>query len=670
MVGNPPIDESPRPAKEPTRVKSRDASSHPSLWNWVTIALLCVAAAAILRIGLVAATNLRLLYLTFSPAIMTAALLAGWRAGVLATALSCLLALFFDWPYVPKPNALPTMSRTDEVTALVAFLLTSAYIVWLGDRTLRATRAERSATAERRRFQERLEHFIEAVSDGFLALDRDGNIVFANAQAARLTGRPAGQLLGRHFRDVYPDAVGTRVDQTYRRAVDTGEPQHLVELYPPLARWFEIHVYPSDDGLSIFFQDVTERLQAEERKARLLETERAAREEAERAGRMKDEFLATLSHELRTPLNAILGWATLLRAGGAGAGGAADDFQQGLETIERNARAQTQIVEDLLDMSRIISGKVRMDVGPVNLADVAAAAVEALRPAADARGLRLEVVLDPRTDIVSGDPARLQQVCWNILSNAVKFTPRGGKVQVVLARVNSHVELAVADTGQGIAPEFLPHVFERFRQADASSTRRHGGLGLGLAIAKHLIELHGGTIRAQSDGEGKGATFTISLPVAVVQRATDAPEQRQSAGADLPRPPAPIASLSGIKALVVDDDPDAQDLIRRVLASAGASVLAVGSANEALAALRDFAPDVLVSDIGMPDVDGYEFLRRARAAEDGKLPKTPAIALTAFARSEDRTRAMLAGYLMHIAKPVEPTELVAAVATAAGRTGA
>jgi PAS domain S-box-containing protein len=403
---------------------------------------------------------------------------------------------------------------------------------------------------------------------------------------------------------------------------------------------------------------------AEERKE-LLESERSARGAAERMSELKDEFLATLSHELRTPLSAILGWAHILRRGVKSEA----DLHKGLDTIERNARVQTRLIEDLLDMSRIASGKVRLDIQPVAPVAFIEAAIETVRPAADAKGIRLEKLLDPSAGPISGDPGRLQQVIWNLLSNAIKFTPKEGKVQVVLERVNSHIEISVADTGIGIKPEFLAHVFERFRQGDASTTRAHGGLGLGLSIVKNLVELHGGTVRAESVGEGRGATFSVALPLPIAHRGSYEasrlhPQSATAAAIDFRRP-----DLSGIKVLVVDDEPDARELIKRLLSECAAEVLAAATAAEALEMVRRHRPHVLVSDIGMPEVDGFELLRRVRALGDAGGGRLPAIALTAFARSDDRTRALRAGFLVHVSKPVEASELVATVAAVAGRTG-
>jgi signal transduction histidine kinase/CheY-like chemotaxis protein len=398
---------------------------------------------------------------------------------------------------------------------------------------------------------------------------------------------------------------------------------------------------------------------AEEREL-LLESERSARTTAERMSEMKDEFLATLSHELRTPLNAIVGWSQVLRQGARDEA----DLQRGLDVIERNARSQAQLIDDLLDMSRITSGKMRLDVQPLLPSTFIEAAVETVRPAADAKGIRLEKVLDPAAGPISGDSGRLQQVLWNLLSNAVKFTPRGGKVQILLERVNSHIELSVADTGAGIDAGFLPHLFERFRQADASTTRQSGGLGLGLSIVRHLVELHGGTVRVQSPGAGLGTTVTVTLPLMVMQRQQEVGDRHPKSPPEVPTPYTP-SDLSGIRVLVVDDQDDALDLIRRVLTDCEAEVFTASSAAEALALVEAHRPRVLLSDIGMPGTDGYELLRRVRALGADRGGRVPAIALTAFARSEDRTRALRAGFLVHLSKPVDPSELVATVASVA-----
>jgi PAS domain S-box-containing protein len=383
--------------------------------------------------------------------------------------------------------------------------------------------------------------------------------------------------------------------------------------------------------------------------------------EAQQANRMKDEFLATLSHELRTPLNAIVGWVKLLQSGGLDA----DTARRAVATIDRNARAQTQLIEDILDVSRIVAGKVNLNVAPVDLNAVADGALDSVRHAAEAKGIALHAP-GPGEPIhnVRGDPDRLQQVVWNLLSNAIKFTPRGGNVWLRLAHLDGSAEIEVRDDGLGIKPEFLPHVFERFRQSDSSSTRPHGGLGLGLAIARHLVELHGGTVEVHSEGEGQGATFRVRLPVAVEA----APAEVQAVGPAAPVTAAP--RLSGVRVLVVEDEADTRELMRTVLGQLGADVRLAGSAREALEAIDDQTPDVLLSDIEMPEIDGYALMRTVRERAPDKGGLVPAAALTAYARSEDRLRALRAGYQVHLAKPVEPAELAAVVASLAGRPGA
>jgi len=400
---------------------------------------------------------------------------------------------------------------------------------------------------------------------------------------------------------------------------------------------------------------------AAEQRANLLEAERAARVEIERTSQLKDEFLATLSHELRTPLTAILGWAQMLGRGTM----KAEDVTEGIAVIERNARVQTKLIADLLDMSRIISGKMRLDLGRVDLPDVVQQAVQSVRHAADAKEVRLQMILEPHAGPIRGDSNRLQQCVWNLVSNAIKFTPKGGRIQVSLQRIDSHVEIAVADTGEGIGSEFLPHIFERFRQGDASITRKHGGLGLGLSIVKQLVEMHGGTIHATSAGEGQGSKFWINLPLMVV-------DHPQEGGRDQHRLAASQAkedehpTLAGVRVLVVDDESDARDLVRRVLEESGAKVLMAATASDGLGIVRSEHVDVIVSDIGMPGTDGYDFIRSVRQI-DSSAGGIPAAALTAFARAEDRTRALRAGYQIHVAKPVDATELTAVVATLAAR---
>ncbi|HLM03003.1 MAG TPA: ATP-binding protein, partial [Pyrinomonadaceae bacterium] len=413
------------------------------------------------------------------------------------------------------------------------------------------------------------------------------------------------------------------------------------------------------DNARLFEEAQRERAKAERiaaDNARLLE-------EAKEANRLKDEFLATVSHELRTPLTSITGWVRMLRSG------VLDEPQQAraLETIDRNTRAQTQIIEDLLDISRIISGKLRLDIRLVEMESIIEAAFESARPAAEAKNIRLHMLLDRKASPVAGDADRLQQVVWNLVSNAVKFTPKGGRIQVRLERINSHVEISVSDTGQGIAPEFLPYVFERFRQGDSSIARRYGGLGLGLAIVRQLVEMHGGTVSATSPGENQGATFTVTLPLAVVH--SQSFDHRAEAARSHEDTHAKISfkcppQLDGLRVLVVDDETDAREMLTFVLNQCQAVVQAASSASEALEMMKEFNPHVLVSDVGMPEEDGYDLIRKVRLREKAENQKPiPAIALTAYTRIEDRMQALSAGFQTHVPKPVEPAELAAVIAS-------
>ncbi|HEU4432822.1 MAG TPA: ATP-binding protein, partial [Pyrinomonadaceae bacterium] len=392
---------------------------------------------------------------------------------------------------------------------------------------------------------------------------------------------------------------------------------------------------------------------------RLLKLERTARQAAEESNRLKDEFLATVSHELRTPLTAILGWSRLLEDGSVEDG----ISKQAIETICRNAKAQAQIVDDILDVSRIITGNLYLDLQPLELAPVVKNAINVVRPTADAKGIKIETRLAATQAMVSGDANRLQQVIWNLLSNAVKFTSSGGCVTVRLSHVGSNVEIRVSDTGQGISREFMPYVFDRFRQADSTTTRHHGGLGLGLAIARHLVEIHGGTIKAESAGEGCGATFTIKLPVIERSAKTAVYVDARENGAKAVAP----QLLSGVNVLLVDDDSDTLKLMTTALTRRQANVTAVSSAGEAIKAIRRRRPDVLVSDIAMPDEDGYGLIQKIRSLENGETESIPAVAITAYAKEEDREKALSSGFQIYLAKPVELAELISVVARAARR---
>ena len=531
---------------------------------------------------------------------------------------------------------------------------------------------DRKHAAEALRLSEqRLRQMADTMAHMIWVTRPDGYHEWFNRRWYEFTGVPEGSTDGEEWNGVFHPDDQARARAKWPQSLETGdsyEIEYRLRHHSGEYRWVLGRALPirNERGhIERWFgtcTDIHAMRQLVDEREHLLQSEQAARIEAERASRMKDEFLATLSHEIRTPLNAILGWATMLRSGRFSADGAAE----GLEIIERNARVQTQMIEDLLDMSRIISGKLRLDVQRIDLADVIRAAAETVAPAAGAKDIHVQLVLDPLVGPVSGDPNRLQQVFWNLLSNAIKFTPKGGRVQVLLERINSQLEVSVIDTGEGIDPVFLPHVFDRFRQADATTTRRHGGLGLGLAIVKQLTELHGGTIRAKSPGKGHGATFIASLPLTVIHPEVEPQPPRRHPAAD-PTPPMVDGSvpIAGVRVLVVDDEPDARALLRRLFEERDAVVSTASSAAEALLVLQAQRPDVLVSDVGMPNEDGYSLIRRVRALAPEHGGRTPAIALTAYARAEDRVRALVAGFQHHLSKPIEPMELIAVVASLA-----
>jgi len=540
---------------------------------------------------------------------------------------------------------------------------------YAAERSLRESqRAQRTAEVALQRAEDKrqvLAAIVESSDDAIISETLDGVITSWNQAAERTLGYTAAEIVGKPVSTLMPaehsEDLG-RILERIRRGerVDHFETKRLTKDGRVID--VSLSVSPIRDaagqiiGASKVARDITDRKKTEEERERLLAA-------AESANRMKDDFLATLSHELRTPLNAIVGWAKILRSSKVDA----EDREEGLSAIERNSLVQVQLVEDLLDVSRISSGNLRLDVQRVNLSEVIEAGVAAVMPAANAKDIRVHKVLDSLAGPVTGDAARLQQVVWNLLSNAVKFTPKGGKVQVLLERVNSHVEISVTDTGIGIKPEFLPHVFDRFRQADGSTTRRHAGLGLGLAIVKQLVEMHGGSIRAKSPGEGQGSTFTVMLPITVVHPERPGPDKIRPKESDSTEDICRNGALSGLKVLVVDNEPDARQLIQRVLADCHARVAVASSSTEALAMITQFRPDVIVSDIGMPDQDGYDLIRAVRA--DPATRDIPAAALTAFARPEDRKRSLLAGFQTHVAKPVDPAELTAVIASLAFRTG-
>jgi len=526
---------------------------------------------------------------------------------------------------------------------------------------------------ERRRGEEALRHseerfrlLVEAVEDyAIFMLDPRGNIASWNRGAERIKGYQADEILGRHFSTFYrPEDVRSGHPQ-HELAVASSEGHYREEAWRVRKDgslfWADVTITAVRDhtgtlrGFAKVTRDLTQRREADQRQLQLFR-EQTARAEAEKANQIKDEFLAVLSHELRTPLNAIVGWAHLLRSPGSLP---PEQVTRGLEAIERNATIQTQIVSDVLDISRITSGKVRLSPRRVDVRDVVTAAVDTTRLAAEAKRIDLQSTLPPDPQVVWADADRLQQVVLNLLSNAVKFTPPRGRVEATLTARDSRIALTVRDNGMGIAPEFLPHVFETFRQADASSSRTHGGLGLGLAIVKRLVELHGGQVSAQSEGEGRGTAVTVTLPVLAVASPAAAAHSSE----------APAAThLSGISVLLVDDHADSRELLTAFLEGLGVVVYGAADADEGLALLRKARPDVLVSDIEMPGESGYVLIQKVRALPPEAGGLTPAIALTAYARADDRMQALAAGFQAHLAKPALPEELAAAIAAVVGWT--
>lgn len=532
-----------------------------------------------------------------------------------------------------------------------------------------------------RRSEERFRLLVEGVPDhAIFMLDVNGVVATWNMGAQRIKGYAAGEIIGRHFSAFYPPDVRESgwPDYELQVAADQGS---FVDAGWRVRKdgttfWASVTITALRDdagrliGFAKLTQDLTQRKRAEavevagqERDA-LLEAERGARMAAQRATRIKDEFLATLSHELRTPLSAILGWTHVLLK--ADANLEPKELRRAAEVIDRNARAQVKLIDDLLDLSKIMSGKIGLDLQRISMEDVVQAAVDSCTPSADAKDIRLIARMARPSPIVNADGARLQQVVWNLLSNAIKFTPRGGQVQIVVERDGPQVGLNVIDNGIGIPATFLPHVFDRFAQKDSSTTRSFGGLGLGLAIAKQLVELHGGTIQANSPGEGAGSTFRIELPAATVPSRSQSEQAVQIKALAPPAEAAVTGQLVGVHVFVIDDEPDARHLLRWVLEDRGAKVTDFVAAEDALVALQAARPAVIVSDIGMPRMDGFQFMRTVRASERGD-ERIPALALTAFARAEDREKALLAGFQAHLAKPFNVEECVLLIADLARR---
>jgi PAS domain S-box-containing protein len=512
---------------------------------------------------------------------------------------------------------------------------------------------------------------VDSSDDAIVSKTLDGVITSWNRAAERIFGYTAEEAIGQHITLIIPlerhheeDNVlnhirrGEKIDhfETIRQTKDGRRINISLTVSPVRNATGKII------GASKVARDITDQKRLDAERHRLLAQEQAARQTAEEANRLKDEFLATISHELRNPLNSIVGWAELLRRGQLNE----KVTTRAIAAIASAAHAQEQLISDLLDVSRIVSGRLRLDVRPLQLIEVLKNAVDAIRPALDAKQIRLQQIIDPNASPMTGDPDRLRQIFWNLLSNAAKFTPKNGWIRLLSQRINSHVEIIVSDNGIGIEPEFLPFVFDRFRQAETGTTRQTTGLGLGLAIVRHLVELHGGSVRADSKGAGEGASFTVKLPILIAPG--------DVAGADRVHPTAhelntsmKAPSLKELKILVVDDEEGAREVATVILAQAEAEVRSAASASAALQIMDTWRPDVLVADIGMPEVDGYDFIRLVRARDAEKGGRVPAIALTAFARTQDRLRVLSSGFQMHVPKPLQPEELVTVVASVAQR---
>jgi PAS domain S-box-containing protein len=512
---------------------------------------------------------------------------------------------------------------------------------------------------------------VDSSDDAIVSKTLDGIITSWNRGAENIFGYTAAEAIGQHITLIIPrerhpeeDHVlasirrGEKIDhfETVRQTKD-GRRLHISLTVSPI-KDAEGRII----GASKIARDITARKKQEEERAILAEREEAARRAAEEASRLKDDFIATVSHELRNPLNSIVGWAGIMRSRKLDE----KTSMRAIDAIMRAAQAQDQIISDLLDISRITSGRMRLDIRPLHIIDVLESAIEAIRPAAEAKQIDLKVLLDPSATPLMGDADRLRQVFWNLLSNAVKFTPKNGSIQILSQRINSHIEISISDTGIGIEPELLPYVFDRFRQGDSGSNRRSTGLGLGLAIVRNLIELHGGTVRAESNGRGQGANFTIKLPIFIAATVRNVGERVHPAVEEFPLADSG-SSLKNLKVLVVDDEAGAREVVATILEHAEAEVRKADSASQALEIMDHWQPDVLVADIGMPDVDGYEFIHRVRLRDPQTGGAVPAAALTAYARTQDRLRVLSAGFQMHIPKPIQPAELTAVVASLAKR---
>ena len=626
------------------------------------IAVAATGFAALLRVALDPLLGRDLPFLTFYPAVMVSAWLGGFWPGILATLLAATIA---DYLWLSLTSSL-AISRAGDVVGLLVFVGMGALISVLNESWRRASAAVSQS-------EERLQVTLASIGDGVIATDDQGRVTQLNAVAEALTGWTEADAVGKRLEEVF-----VVIHDESRRPAESPigrvlRDNVIVKLANPTVLISKDgRETPVDDsaapikaadgrvaGVVMVFRDVTERHRAERERAALLEAARAAERGAEHASRTKDEFLAMVSHELRTPLNAVLGWADMLRSGTL----AKARRERAVDAVYANAKRQVRLIDELLDISRIMSGKLRLERTALDLPGVVRAALDVVQPAADAKHLHLAVEADPSIGPFYADAARLQQIFGNLLSNAVKFTPEGGAVHLRICRVDGVVECVVTDAGPGISPDFLPSVFEPFRQADGSTTRRHGGLGLGLSIVKHLVEAHGGTVTAESSGGRQGATFIVRLPIVSVYADEPDPTAAESmTPVDTPTVGVATVSLQGVSVLVVDDDADSREIVAASLEQFGAVVLTAASAAEALDLLKTERVHVLLADVAMPDEDGYTLIRQLRALQRPDTAAIPAAALTSMARAEDRQHALQAGFQLHLAKPIDSRSLVDAVA--------
>jgi PAS domain S-box-containing protein len=631
--------------------------AQPATLRHYSVAILSVTLALLLTLLLNSLLH-STVWALFYAAVVISIWYGGFGPGLLATILSSLIL----------NHLLLRANSLEHFVRLAVFILVSLLISSLTVALRSAKQRAEMAMVKLKASEARYRRLIDTATEGICTLDAEGRINYVNQRTTQMLGYSVGEMLGRSIFDFMDSASRLEVQQQLERRQQGTAQQRDLRLccQDGSALWTIVSTNPILNetgeflGTLAMIADVTDRKRVEEERAELLVREQTARESAEVANRIKDEFLSILSHELRTPLASMLLWVELLRSGNLNPA----TTTSALETIERNTKSQIQLIDALLDISRIIAGKLYLSVEPVELIPLIEATIDLIRPSAALKGIQIQTVLDSSVALVFGDPVRLQQILWNLLSNAVKFTSTGGRVEVRLTCTDSYAKIVVRDTGIGISAEFLPYVFDRFRQADNKTTRPEHGLGLGLAIVRHLVELHGGTINAYSRGEGQGATFTVTLPLAaftsetIDQECLDSKIEESSRFDDLPR-------LDGLLVLVVDDEADVREAIALMLKQCGAEVLAVASTGEALKILAKEAgrrPDVLLCDIRMPDDDGYTLIRRVRALETERGGRILAAAVTAYAKEEDRSQALSAGFQLHLSKPINPAHLVAAVA--------